>query len=86
MATTLRASFIGSAVAVAGTTFTHGLNIDGSAVTPDNWNFHHSSAPPAPNANTLYFVSATDTSFTIASASGATTANIFLEYHHSIGR
>lgn len=86
MATLLQSRFIGSAVAEAGTAFTHGLNIAGSAVTPDWYHFHHNGAVPAGNVCTLYFVSATSTSFTVASSSGATTANIFLSYRHSIGR
>ena len=80
-----RYSSKGAAVAVAGTTFTHGLTKkDGSALTPDEWSFNHSGAPPAGNVCSLYMATAPGAaSCILASSSGATTADIFMSSTHS---
>ena len=46
----LRFSSKNAVVAVAGTTFTHGLQRAAAATAPDEWSFNHFTAPPAPSA------------------------------------
>lgn len=68
-----------AAVAVAGTTFAHGLLSGGANQTPDEWSFNHRGAPPAAasQACTLYLASVGSTNLVLASSSGATTADVF---------
>jgi len=77
----LRYSSKNKAVAVAGTAFTHSLG-----TTPDEWFFNHRSAPPtaASHACTLYMSAVGATTITLASTSGATTADVFCAVTHTI--
>lgn len=81
----LRFSSKNAAVAVAGTVFTHSITVAAVATAPDEWAFNHRGAPPAGNVCTLYLVAAPGTtSMTVASSSGATTADIFCSLQHTI--
>lgn len=83
----LRYSCKNAAVAVAGTAFTHGLtNHAGTATAPDEWAFNHRGAPSG-GYGSLYLTAApTTTTITLASGSGATTADVFCAINHtSIG-
>lgn len=82
---TLRFQCKNVAIAVAGTTFTHGLTSPtGTAYEPDEYGVFHYGAPPAPSACTLYVAATTTTTITVASASGATTGSVFASINHSI--
>lgn len=67
-----------TAIAVAGTTFTHSL-----PSTPDRWYVNHRGAPTA-GSPPLYVVSVSATTIVVAAASGATTGDVFCEVTHSI--
>lgn len=72
-------------IAVAGTTFTHGLQSPiGTAVVPDEYSAVHFGAPPAPSACTIYVASVSTTTIVVASASGATTGSVFASVNHSL--
>ncbi len=75
----LRYSSKSAAVAVAGTNFAHGLG-----ETPTEWSFNHRGAPPAPLAATLYLAAVGSTNIQLASASGATTCDVFASVVHSV--
>jgi hypothetical protein len=79
----LRYSCKNVAVAQAGKAFTHSLGD-----TPDEWAFNHRGVPPAAasRACTLYLAAVGSTTITLASASGATTADVFAVRNHSIIR
>lgn len=70
----LRYSCKNAACAEAGTAYTHGL-----LATPDEWYFNHRGVPPAAasRACTLYLSAVGSTTITLASSSGATTADVF---------
>ena len=80
----LRYQSKGAAIAVAGTTFTHGLTFQGTSTAPDEYSAVHFGAPPAPSACTIYVVSVSATTIVVASASGATTGSVFASINHSI--
>ncbi len=77
----LRYSSKGAAVAVAGTNFAHSLG-----ATPDEWSCNHFGPPPtaASHACTLYVSAVGATNISLASTSGATTADVFASITHSI--
>ncbi|MFH1833398.1 MAG: hypothetical protein ABH877_00115 [bacterium] len=76
----LRYSCKACAVAVAGTTFTHGL-----LATPDEWSV--SLRGPAPGAAALYVNGApTSTSLVVAASGAAGTGDVFASVNHSIAK
>lgn len=82
---TLRYQSKNVAIAVAGTTFTHGLQSpNGTAAAPDEYSAVHFGAPPAPSACTIYVASVSTTTIVVASASGATTGSVFASINHSL--
>lgn len=74
-----------AAVALAGTSFTHGLNVRGSAVIPTEWACNLRG--PTPGAAVLYVASAPTTTAIVIAASGAAgTGDVFASYNHTIIR
>lgn len=86
----LRYSSTNQAIAVAGTTFAHGLTdaITGAAAAPTEWFFNHRTAIPGgadPLGGTIYLTAAPGTtSLVLASASGATTGDVFAAVVHTV--
>ncbi len=73
----LRFSCKAAAVAVAGTTFNHGL-----AQTPSEWKFNLRG--PSPGAAVLYLTAApTSTSIIVAASGAAGTGDIFCHVNHT---
>jgi hypothetical protein len=66
------------AVAVAGLTIAHGL-----AVIPDEWSFNYRNAPAGGGLLYMY-AQPTSTSFFIAAATAAASADVFVSVSHSL--
>lgn len=80
---TMRFSSKNAAIALAGTSFAHGLTRNGVAAVPEEWACNHRGAPPA-GSPPMYLVTATSTAIVFAASSGATTGDVFASLNHSI--
>lgn len=72
-------------IALAGTSFAHGLDVRGSTVVPTEWAFNLRG--PGAGGAVLYLVSApTNTAIVVAASGAAATGDVFCAYNHSIIR